>query len=161
TYNAGFIAFRRGPDALAVLDWWRARCLEWCFERVEAERYCDQKYLDEWPRRFSGVRALEHVGGGLAPWNTRLHVLTEQQGKVSVAGAVPLVFFHYQSFKLYRGVVARLARLGLMPARYRSVSGRRPLAWSVWTSYEVSSEDERLVYAPYIRGLAAAADRVA
>jgi hypothetical protein len=161
TYNAGFIAFRRSPDALAVLDWWRARCLEWCFERVEPGRYCDQKYLDEWPRRFSGVRALEHVGGGLAPWNTSLHVLSGQEGNVYVDGAVPLVFFHYQSFKLYRGLVARLARLGLMPVRYRSVSGRRPFAWSVWTSYEVSSEAARLVYAPYIRRLAAAADRVA
>jgi hypothetical protein len=160
-YNAGFIAFRRGPDALAVLEWWRARCLEWCFERIEPGRYCDQKYLDEWPRRFSGVHALEHVGGGLAPWNTGLHALTGRRGKVYVDGDVPLVIFHYQSLKLYRGVVARLARLGLMPVRYRSVSGQRPLAWSVWTSYEVSSEEERLIYAPYARGMAAAADSVA
>ena len=160
-YNAGFVAFQRSPQASAVLEWWRERCLEWCFERVEPGRYCDQKYLDEWPNRFSGVRELNHVGGGLAPWNASRYTLSRNEGKVYVDGTVPLVFFHFQSLRVYRGMAARLSRLGLLPGRYRSVPERRALAWSVWTSYHVSSEFERLVYAPYVRRLAAAAERVA
>jgi hypothetical protein len=161
TYNAGFVAFRRGDEASSVLAWWRERCLEWCYERVEPGRYCDQKYLDEWPRLSTGVHAAEHVGAGLAPWNASAHELSADGGNVVLDGAIPLVFFHFQSFRLYRGVAARLCRIGLLSGRYRRVQGKRALAWSVWASYVVSSDAERLVYAPYARRLAAAGERVA
>jgi hypothetical protein len=160
TYNAGFVAFQRGEEAIAVLNWWRERCLEWCFERVEPGRYCDQKYLDEWPKRFAHVRSLAHAGGGLAPWNAGRHTLNLRSGRIYVDEAVPLVFFHFQSLRIYRGLVPRLRRIGLMPERYRGADELGTLAWSVFTSYQVSRDHERLLYTPYARRLAAAADRV-
>jgi hypothetical protein len=160
TYNAGFVAFQRGDEAFAVLDWWRERCLEWCFQRVEPGRYCDQKYLDEWPRKFAHVRSLQHVGGGLAPWNAGGHTLSRRNGRIYVDGAVPLVFFHFQSLQVYRGLVPRLRRLGVLPERYHGAAELGALAWSVFASYEVSTDHERLLYTPYARRLAAAADRV-
>jgi hypothetical protein len=159
TYNAGFLALRRVDDAFAALAWWRARCLEWCFNRVEPGRYCDQKYLDDWPRLFEGVRSLTHLGGGLAPWNASGHRLSSSGGRVWVDD-VPLVFFHYQSLELHRGVAARLCRLGMLPTRFRCVPDDE-LAWSIFASYDVSAEAERLVYAPYARRLAAAAEALA
>jgi hypothetical protein len=156
-FNAGFLAFRRSSEASEILNWWRERCLEWCFDRVEPGRFCDQKYLDEWPSRFSGVRILEDVGGGVAPWNASQHRLSAQHGSVWLDNAVPLVFFHYQSLYVYDGLVGNLVRLGVMSDRFHSVPEHRSLSWSVWASYPVPTDAERHVYVPYVRKLAAAA----
>ncbi len=51
-FNVGIQYFRRDAAGLAVLADWRARCLEWCHDRLEPDRFADQKYLDAWPERF-------------------------------------------------------------------------------------------------------------
>src|SRR5262249_40688234 len=45
-YNVGWLTFRNDPNGLAVVSWWRDRCNEWCFDRLEGDRFADQKYLD-------------------------------------------------------------------------------------------------------------------
>jgi hypothetical protein len=135
SYNVGLVAFRRTADGLACLRWWRERCLEWCFDRIEPGRYGDQKYLDEWPARFGGVRALRHAGGGVAPWNLARHRFRRAGGRVWV-DRDPLIFYHFVHF---RTVTAWLYDTGLW--RYR-----RRLPWTV----------RRHVYVPYARGLRAA-----
>ncbi len=99
-YNVQFIMFRRDAKGLQVLDWWRERCLEWCFARVEEGKFGDQKYLDGWPQRFQGVHVLQHLGGGVAPWNvSRYHLTTTEHG--IYVESVPLIFYHFHNFKLY------------------------------------------------------------
>jgi hypothetical protein len=98
TYNVGWISFRRDPDGLACLRWWREQCLEWCFARVEGDRYADQKYLDQWPERFENVRVLQHKGANLGPWNLASYSITEQGGRVWVDDQ-RLLFFHFSSFQ--------------------------------------------------------------
>jgi hypothetical protein len=96
-YNVGWISFRRDPDGLACLRWWRERCLEWCYARVDGDRYADQKYLDQWPSRFRNVRILEHKGANLGPWNLASNRVAERDGRVWVDDE-PLLFFHFSSF---------------------------------------------------------------
>lgn len=70
TFNVGVLAFRNDPAGRTCLETWRAQCLEWCYDRIEGERYADQKYLDEWPTRLgSALLVLEHPGVNMAPWN--------------------------------------------------------------------------------------------
>jgi hypothetical protein len=108
-YNVGLVAFRRTPDGLTALRWWRERCLEWCFDRIEAHRYGDQKYLDDWPERFAGVAVLEHRGGGAGPWNVGSHRVHLRAGVVFV-DAAPLLFYH---FSLLRALTPWLWDTGL------------------------------------------------
>lgn len=96
-YNVAWVAFRRDANGRACLEWWRERCLEWCFDREEEGKFADQKYLDEWPPRFPGTRVLEHPGADLAPWNLESHSLTAGPAGVLVDGR-PLVFFHAHRF---------------------------------------------------------------
>jgi hypothetical protein len=97
-YNVGWLSFRRDVDGLACLNWWRDRCLEWCYDRLEDDRFADQKYLDRFPELFSGVLVLNHPGANLAPWNLATHMLERKDGHLLVDRA-PLVFFHFHQFR--------------------------------------------------------------
>src|SRR5439155_9587334 len=38
-YNVGWISFRRDANGMACLEWWRDRCLAWCYDRLEPGRF--------------------------------------------------------------------------------------------------------------------------
>jgi hypothetical protein len=63
------MTFTRDEGEL-VRQWWEDRCIEWCYARVEDGKFGDQKYLDDWPDRFSTkVHVLTQTELILAPWN--------------------------------------------------------------------------------------------
>jgi len=100
-YNVGWLTFRRTADGLACLQWWRERCIEWCFDREEPSRFADQKYLDEWPSRFKSVHIVRHKGANVASWNLANYEMTRRDGRVFVDDE-PLIFFHFHHFKRRR-----------------------------------------------------------
>ena len=97
-YNVGWLTFRSDEAGTACLEWWRQRCIEWCYDRVESDRYADQKYLDQFETMFPGVRPTSHPGANLAPWNIGGHSVEFVDGTARVDGQ-PLVFFHFQGFR--------------------------------------------------------------
>jgi hypothetical protein len=97
-YNVGLLCFRNNDTALECLHWWRSRCLEWCYDHSEEGRYADQKYLDDWPTRFSDVCVLQHKGAGLAPWNVINYALRSENGHIWVDNH-RLVFFHFHQLQ--------------------------------------------------------------
>lgn len=99
-YCVQFMTFNRDKRGLKVLQWWQDRCLEWCYARFEDGKFGDQKYLDDWPTRFDGVHVLQHLGGGVAPWNIQQYKLITNNGKLLINGE-PLVFYHFQAYKYY------------------------------------------------------------
>jgi hypothetical protein len=115
-YNVQFMTFRNDARGRQCLEWWRDRCQEWCFARLEDGKYGDQKYLDDWPTRFSGVHALAHKGAGAAPWN-----LCAYEIKTSEKGVLidrdPLIFFHYHGLRLLANGRHRLAPPGYLVSR--------------------------------------------
>lgn len=100
-FNVGLMGFRNDARGREVLDWWRARCNEWCFARLEDGKMADQMYLNDWPTRFEGVRVLQHPGGGVAPWNQSCAPFAEGEDAsgraVLKVGGSPLVFFHFHA----------------------------------------------------------------
>lgn len=98
-YNVGYLSFRHDATARECLSWWCDRCIEWCYDRFEANRFADQKYLDRWPELFSGVIVGRHPGAGLASWNLGASRLSVREGQVFVNGA-PLVFHHFHGLRI-------------------------------------------------------------
>jgi hypothetical protein len=98
TYNVGWVGVRNGPDGIAVIKWWRERCIEWCHDYVDGDRYADQGYLDSFSRLSSRVRAIENIGANLAPWNIANYHIDFRDGRVMI-DATPLVFFHFQGLR--------------------------------------------------------------
>lgn len=93
-------SFRRDEQGLACLSRWREQCLEWCYYRLEDGKMGDQKYLDEWPGRYSKCHILMHPGAGIAPWNYAQYKFDKDAaGNITVNGA-PLIFYHFHQFQL-------------------------------------------------------------
>lgn len=152
TFNASYLHFRGDVNGRAVLSWWRERCLEWCHDRIEPGRRGDQRYLDDWPERFPGVRVIEDPGAGLAPWNSgRYGVRASRDGLM--VDEQPLVFHHFQSLRLFEGNAA-VRRALSRTSRYRLVRDP-PLLWSLDPGYEVAEGDLDLLWDPYVERLGA------
>lgn len=103
-YNAGWLTFKRDADGLACLQWWRERCLEWCHDVVESDRYADQKYINRFAAQFAGVHVIDHAGANVAPWNLAGHRVTLNDGSVFVDGK-PLIFYHFHGLKRVWGPI--------------------------------------------------------
>jgi hypothetical protein len=97
-YNVGFLYFRNDPASRECLEWWRQKCIEWCYDQLDGERFADQKYLDRWPELFRSVKVISQYGANLAPWNLDRSVIRREQGRIMVADD-PLVFFHFHGLK--------------------------------------------------------------
>jgi hypothetical protein len=132
-YNVGWLSFKRDPSALSCLRWWRERCLEWCYDRCEDGRFADQKYLDDWPSRFSRVVVLSHKGANLAPWNLANYSIRAEGDTVWV-DEDPLIFYHFHGLK----------RIGAFVYDPRLVGYQT----------RASSVVRRSIYGPYLRRLA-------
>ena len=151
SFNAGSITFRNDDRGRAALDWWRDRCLEWCFDRKEPGRWADQRYLDELQRLFPGVRVATHRGTALAPWNTHACGIASRNGTLVVDG-VPAIFHHYQSLRLKREPALPLP-VRWLPNTYRLQDGKQPLVAQHDSVYALSRSERRLLWEPYIERL--------
>lgn len=133
-YCVQFITFKADQRGLEVLQWWQDRCLEWCYARAEHGKFGDQKYLDDWPARFTGVHVLEHLGGGMAPWNVQQYrVFTTGDElcatEVSTGRRFNVIFYHFHGLLfMENGTID----LGL---------------------YSIPPEAVELLYKPYVRHL--------
>lgn len=93
-YNIGWLSFHGDRDGLACLNWYRERCIEWCYDYPEGERCGDQKYLDDWPSRFRGVAVIEHPGCNVASWNLEDDNVQRVGDAFFVVGR-PVICFHF------------------------------------------------------------------
>jgi hypothetical protein len=94
-YNVGLLVFRNDAQGTACLDWWRARCIEWCYDRLEGDRYADQKYLERFSALFRGVKDLDGPGFNVAPWNLAGHAVSGSPAHPLIDGEA-VTFFHFQ-----------------------------------------------------------------
>src|ERR1043165_6886220 len=97
--NVGWVSARGRDDGGAVLRWWRERCIEWCYDRVEDDRFADQRYLDRLPGLFERVHVVGHLGANLAPWNFADLRVEWRDETVLVEGRYRLLFFHFHGVK--------------------------------------------------------------
>lgn len=132
-YNVGWLSFRRDDNSFDCLKWWRQQCITWCYDREENGRFADQKYLDDWPKRFEEVVVLEHKGANLAPWNLCNYNLRSINCNTIIVDEQHLIFFHFHGLK-------------------------KITAWLYnpsWGEYgiNVSNVLRKAIYSPYLRSL--------
>jgi len=99
-YNLAFQIYRNDKNTAECLKWWRKKCIEWCYDRVEGDKFADQKYLEKWQSRFQGVHELKHPGINIAPWNWSNCNIDIISADFPLVDSEPLIFFHYQGVRI-------------------------------------------------------------
>lgn len=100
-----FMYFNSSVESMEVLEYWRKKCEEWCYFRLEDGKLGDQMYLDDWESRFEGiVYNCRNIGCGVAPWNLQKYIVSVENGRYIVTDKVsklkrPLIFFHFHGLK--------------------------------------------------------------
>ena len=122
-YCVEFNTFVNNEEALAVLEYWRNRCLECCSSLGDGVHWGDQKYLEELVEKFDCVHVCQHPGAGLAQWNLILYNTATQRTIVYRPSneVNELIFIHYQNISY---ISRRIIKLGLkknLPLDYRFV----------------------------------------
>lgn len=142
-YCVQFMTFKNTQEGMEVLNWWVDACLEWCYARVEDDKFGDQRYLDDWATRYDCVHVCQHLGAGVAPWNVQQYAFKLESGKTS--GRVlsnnqefNLVFYHYHGF------------------RYSSKNSYM-IAPAV---YKMDRDQIKHVYRPYVKALSIAEKQI-
>jgi hypothetical protein len=135
TFNVGWVGARNDSDGIAVITWWRQKCIEWCHDYVDGDRFADQGYLNSFSSRFQRVKIIENFGANLAPWNLGNYRIDFRDNRVMIDAICPLIFFHFQGLK-------------------------RDLGWFIFNSHRVyrapfSGDVRKYIYKPYIDELLA------
>lgn len=139
-----FVAFKNDERGMKVLRYWRNACIEWCYARAEDGKCGDQKYLDAWSNRFEGIHELQHLGGGVAPWNIQQYsfVDTTSSGIVcrerQTGNIFNLVFYHFHGTTFYTNNIVRLTG----------------------GFYKLNLKAKKILYIPYVKSLTEIAIKV-
>jgi hypothetical protein len=142
-YNVGWVSVRRRDDGIAALRWWRERCIEWCHDRVEGDRFADQRYLDRLPELFGGIHVISHLGANLAPWNFADCRLEWNDGEVVIERRYRLLFFHFYGVKRSGGYYFNSHRLYRAP--FSSLMKHR-----LYEPYTAALAEAERVASPYL-----------
>lgn len=92
-FNVGWNTFDRSSIAQRALQWWGERCLEWCYDRIEGEKFADQGYLTDLEREFGGVHVLRYPGINLAEYNLD-NLQLSLKGERPWANGLPVIYWH-------------------------------------------------------------------
>jgi hypothetical protein len=133
-YCVQFVCFKNTPEGMTVLEWWKDACIKWCYARIEDGKFGDQKYLDEFSTRFTGVHELKHLGGGIAPWNVQQYSFETQNGELigtekQSGTKFKAVFYHFHGLKFFDSNIVSLTD----------------------KQYAISKEIQDVFYFPYLK----------
>jgi len=100
-YCVEFNTFKNTKDAMELLKWWEQQCIVSCSIKSKDEKvFGDQKYLEGWEDK-ENVSILQHLGGGVAPWNIRQYRLVSSDNNSIVLAdkktkmEFDLIFYHF------------------------------------------------------------------
>lgn len=104
-YNAGFIAFNKDSFGTKALKWWKKSCVKKCSFKITRYHFVDQKYLDQFSKKFKKVFIMNKNIFNIAPWNIDNLIITNNSYK-----NIRINFFHFQGLKF---ITNNIFQLGL------------------------------------------------
>ena len=93
-FNVGWVTFKNDIEGKKCLKQWMENCLDWCYQKVEKDRFGDQKYLNRWPSLYKNLHIIQNKGANLAIWNIPNYNLSLVENQVFIDNQ-PLIFYHF------------------------------------------------------------------
>ncbi|HYF83991.1 MAG TPA: hypothetical protein VEB00_13305 [Clostridia bacterium] len=97
-FNTGLMGFEKNVNAINCIEWFRSKCIEWCYDRVEPGKWSDQMYVNNWPVMFDEVRIMKDIGVNVTAWNIQGADVSKVDKDIYINGE-RLVFYHYSGLK--------------------------------------------------------------
>ena len=105
-YCVEFNTFMNDDRGRNVLADWKKNCFQKCTMEYGEGSFGDQKYLEEWEKKFEGVYECQHLGAGVAPWNISDYRPSELGEEVQLVyrkkQKCNLIFYHFQSLMILK-----------------------------------------------------------
>ena len=76
-----------------ALEWWADSCANWCYDRVEGNKFADQGYLTTLYDRTPHTHILQYPGVNLAEYNLDNYDLTLDSHGPNANG-LPVIYWH-------------------------------------------------------------------
>jgi hypothetical protein len=100
TFNLGFFAIRNDETGRNLLAWWSKKLEKECVMDLPGGYFVDQKWMNLSICHFDNYLVEKHSGLNVAHWNLHERTLSvDADGTYRVNGNVPLIFFHFSSFR--------------------------------------------------------------
>lgn len=96
-FNLGFLAVKRSPNTLNMLQWWAEKLRHSCFVDLSRGLFVDQIWMNIVPAYFDRVLIDKCPGYNMAHWNLHEREITGWNNGYMVNGE-PLVFFHFSHY---------------------------------------------------------------
>jgi hypothetical protein len=97
-FNTGLMGFEKNDNAINCIQWFRSKCIEWCYDWVEPGKWSDQMYVNNWPVMFNDVRVIKDIGINVTAWNIQGAEVNKLDNDIYINGE-RLVFYHYSGLK--------------------------------------------------------------
>jgi hypothetical protein len=83
----------------ALIKWWRRKLYDECIMDQSRGYFVDQKWMNLSICHFDNYRIDKHLGLNVAHWNLHERTITASDEGYEVNGCVPLVFFHFSTYR--------------------------------------------------------------
>ncbi len=100
-YNLGFIAIKNSNDGLKIIEWWKKRLYDLCYQDKTDALFVDQKWIDYLPGFFSNISISRYLGYNIAYWNIHEREFVKNGNSYDVTNRIfpqksdKLVFAHF------------------------------------------------------------------
>lgn len=142
-YNVQFMYFKNDFNGLTVLKDWKEKCINWCYNRLEDNKFGDQLYLDEWRNRFSNIHVITNEGAGVAPWNMKNYHIMHNNDEYFISNykdeISKLLFFHFHGIQVYPNGLGLIKNY---PSNYNFSNS----IFSFYTKHLVNEENKICTY---------------
>ena len=159
-FNLGFLGIRNSEQGKEFIQWWRDRCLDYCYDDIPRGLFTDQKWVDLTPAFFSDYYVLRDPIYNVATWN-----LSHRQATGSLAEGIyingePICFYHFSGFDSGAQEVMLNKYGGKSPVLFelrqwylqecdrfdQAKLGKHPCHYATFDNGEKITKDQRLLY---------------
>lgn len=102
-YNLGFLGLKKSTSSSKLLEWWKIRLKNSCYQDMNLHLFTDQKWIDFIPSFFYNTVCISNnIGLNVAPWNLHERKIIEKSDKLLVQDNLNnqerLIFYHFSGY---------------------------------------------------------------